>query len=252
MNSQENLSQGIREKQFIPYIQPVVDADTERLIGGEVLIRWKKNDKEILTPESFLREAECTGLITRMTYDLLEDITDKILPLFTNKKICHEFHIAININPVLLNNKEFIIKCINFMNVFPERKMTLILEITEREKVLYSKNEEENLKRLRAHGIKISLDDFGTGYSSYVYLQQFPVDFIKIDKIFIHKIGIDKTTEIIINNILLLGKELKLKVIAEGVETFEQANYLKEAGIHYLQGYAFGRPVSIDEFIENF
>ncbi|ECT2557470.1 EAL domain-containing protein, partial [Salmonella enterica subsp. enterica serovar Heidelberg] len=94
----------------------------------------------------------------------------------------------------LLNNSAFISKCINFMNGFPEKKMILILEITEREKVLYSKNEEENIKRLRAHGIKISLDDFGTGYSSYVYLQQFPVDFIKIDQIFVHKIGIDENT----------------------------------------------------------
>ncbi|ELD3696708.1 EAL domain-containing protein, partial [Salmonella enterica subsp. enterica serovar Typhimurium] len=125
-----------------------------------------------------------------------------------------------------------------------------ILEITEREKVLYSKNEEENIKRLRAHGIKISLDDFGTGYSSYVYLQQFPVDFIKIDQIFVHKIGIDENTEFIISNIISLGR--KLKFIAEGVETFEQADYLKDVGIHYLQGYVFGRPVSINEFIENF
>ncbi|EJB3233061.1 EAL domain-containing protein [Salmonella enterica subsp. enterica serovar Infantis] len=136
------------------------------------------------------------------------------------------------------------------MNGFPEKKMILILEITEREKVLYSKNEEENIKRLRAHGIKISLDDFGTGYSSYVYLQQFPVDFIKIDQIFVHKIGIDENTEFIISNIISLGR--KLKFIAEGVETFEQADYLKDVGIHYLQGYVFGRPVSINEFIENF
>ncbi|EMC1893453.1 EAL domain-containing protein, partial [Salmonella enterica subsp. enterica serovar Typhimurium] len=104
--------------------------------------------------------------------------------------------------------------------------------------------------RLRAHGIKISLDDFGTGYSSYVYLQQFPVDFIKIDQIFVHKIGIDENTEFIISNIISLGR--KLKFIAEGVETFEQADYLKDVGIHYLQGYVFGRPVSINEFIENF
>lgn len=240
------------EKQFIPYIQPVVDAETERLIGGEVLMRWRKSDKEILTPEKFLQEAECTGLIIRMTCDLLEDIMDKMLPLFINKKICYKFHIAININPGLLNNSAFISKCINFMNGFPEKKMILILEITEREKVLYSKNEEENIKRLRAHGIKISLDDFGTGYSSYVYLQQFPVDFIKIDQIFVHKIGIDENTGFIISNIISLGRKLKLKFIAEGVETFEQADYLKDVGIHYLQGYVFGRPVSINEFIENF
>ncbi|EIU0396260.1 EAL domain-containing protein, partial [Salmonella bongori] len=98
MNSQVNILQGIIEKQFIPYIQPVVDAETERLIGGEVLMRWKKSDKEILTPEKFIAEAECTGLIIRMTCDLLEDIMDKMLPLFINKKICYKFHIAININ----------------------------------------------------------------------------------------------------------------------------------------------------------
>ncbi|EAR4683523.1 EAL domain-containing protein, partial [Salmonella enterica] len=76
MKSQLNILQGIMEKQFIPYIQPVVDAETERLIGGEVLMRWRKSDKEILTPEKFLQEAECAGLIIRMTCDLLEDIMD--------------------------------------------------------------------------------------------------------------------------------------------------------------------------------
>ncbi|MGS9111995.1 EAL domain-containing protein, partial [Salmonella enterica subsp. enterica serovar Infantis] len=80
----------------------------------------------------------------------------------------------------------------------------------------------------------------------------FPVDFIKIDQIFVHNIGIDENTDFIISNIISLGRTLKLKFIAEGVETFEQADYFKDVGIHYLQGYVFGRPVSINEFIENF
>jgi EAL domain-containing protein (putative c-di-GMP-specific phosphodiesterase class I) len=240
------IKSGVNAHQFIPYIQPVVDANTYQLSGCEILMRWSHPQSGLITPQNFIPLAESSGLIVPMTRDIFRQVHDHFIK-FTNQ-LPTPFHFSFNITARHCQDISLIDDCRAFMEGFDKNKVTLVLEITERELITDTQYTADLFNKLHQLGVLLAIDDFGTGHCSLAYLQQFHVDILKIDQSFIGKIGTDALSLHIVDNVIDLSKHLKLKVTAEGVETDEQARYLMPFHLDYLQGYLFGRPHSLDTF----
>ncbi|WP_429123575.1 EAL domain-containing protein [Aeromonas veronii] len=234
--------------EFIPFFQPLVDSNTERVIGAEVLMRWKSSKEGLISPDIFIPQAEASGLIFNMTEKLMSD-TAKILHSHEDI-IPHEFHIAFNITPQHLEYDSLIVNCINFYKVCPVEKFTLFLELTERSILNYNASTIKRLEKLASIGVKLALDDFGTGHSTLITLQTFTFDCIKIDKSFISRIGDEPCSRHIVDSVISLAKKLDLSIVAEGVENTHQKDYLKANNVNYLQGYLFSPPINESDFLK--
>ncbi|MCY1391100.1 putative cyclic di-GMP phosphodiesterase PdeG [compost metagenome] len=241
------LQRALDAREFIPYFQPVVKGDDGRWAGVEVLMRWRHPREGLVPPDLFIPTAEHCGLIVPMTRSLLNQLARQLAPhadCFTDG-----FHIGINIcadhcqDPALLDD------CRTFLAAFPPGRITLVLELTERELVQPTATTQQLFEDLRGLGVMIAIDDFGTGHSSLAYLQAFKVDYLKIDKSFVSMIGSNALSLHILDSIIELSAKLELGVVAEGVETQAQRDYLTAKQVDFLQGYLFARPMPVDEFI---
>lgn len=246
------LELALARHEFVPYIQPVVAADSRDVTGGEILLRWQHPKEGIIPPDQFIPLAESSGLIIDITGELFRTVRERLAPIVQAGYLPRGFHLGVNINPKHLSHQTLLQHCNSFLAAFPEDGLTLVLEITERERPDTHEKTLSIFKELKASGVKFALDDFGTGHSTYTWLQQFPVDYLKIDKSFVQMIGTDNISGDIVENVIMLSQRLKIKTIAEGVENDAQSRYLTEHGVQYLQGYAFGRPVPLTDFIQRF
>lgn len=227
--------------------QPKIKVDTEEVIGFESLVRWNSKSLGIVSPSEFIPIAESSGLIIPIgKYIINESFRRcKELTLKNNKK----FKMAINLSEVQIRDEDivsFISESLKFYDLSAEY---IEFEITES---IIMKSAEKNistLEKLKKLGVSLALDDFGTGYSSLSYLRTLPIDVLKIDKSFIDGIVIEEKSEYIINSIVELSHYLSLLVVAEGVETKEQLDFLKRISCDVIQGYYFSRPVEFDEAI---
>ncbi|MGL5085912.1 MAG: putative bifunctional diguanylate cyclase/phosphodiesterase, partial [Clostridium sp.] len=225
--------------------QAKVDTITEEVIGYECLCRWNSEKLGLVSPVEFIPIAERTGLIIKIGKYIINYAVKmcKQLSLATDKK----FKIAINISDVQIRDEsivEYIADTLKKFNLCPSY---IEFEITES---LIMKSVEQNiecLKRLKEIGVSIALDDFGTGYSSLSYLKILPIDVLKIDKTFIDGINIDKKSEYIIERIVDLSHHLDIKVVAEGVESKEQVDYLRAIECDVIQGYYYSKPKQFEE-----
>ncbi|HGG5186101.1 TPA: EAL domain-containing protein [Salmonella enterica] len=243
------LENALARSEFVPYIQPIVSADTRKVTGGEILLRWDHPVEGIILPDRFISLAESTGLIVDITCHLLRLIKEELAPAVQSGYLPKGFHLGVNISPQHLNDKMLPQQCASFLANFPEDSLILVLEITERENSTHD-NKLSVFDELKKTGVKFALDDFGTGYSTYTWLQQFPVDYLKIDKSFVQKVGTDKISGEIVEHVVTLSQQLNIKTVAEGVENESQSRYLIDLGVEFLQGYAFGRPVPLEDFIK--
>lgn len=241
------LKSAIRNREFVLYYQPLVDIKSEKVIGMEALIRWNSPELGMISPAKFIPIAEETGLIIQIGEWVLYNACTQ------NKKWqdagLKNMIVSVNISPRQFEQDDFVEmveRALKDTGLEPEY---LELEITED----VIKNIDEAvviLNRLKKIGIKIALDDFGTGYSSLSYLRKLPIDIIKMDKSFVWEID-DSETEIAITTAVIeMGHNLKLLVLAEGVETKEQLNCLKNFKCDVIQGYYFSKPVPPHEFEE--
>lgn len=247
--TKKNLIYALKNNQFIPYAQPIISTETEKVVGCEILIRWFHPIKGIIPPDVFISLSETSGVIIPMTYQLMEKVSLHFSKHLS--KLPSDFHIAINICPEHLSENTLLEQC----QFFTERlanKVRLVLEITERGNFKFSSHIKDNISTLLNAGVRFSLDDFGTGYSTHSYLQKVHAEYIKIDRTFTKMIGRDEISHHIVNNVVNLAENINAKVIAEGVETVEQAEYLKRKKIPYMQGYFYGKPVPLDEFTSLF
>ena len=227
--------------------QPKIKVDTEEVIGFESLVRWNSKSLGIVSPSEFIPIAESSGLIIPIgKYIINESFRRcKELTLKNNKM----FKMAINLSEVQIRDEDivsFISESLKFYDLSAEY---IEFEITES---IIMKSAEKNistLEKLKKLGVSLALDDFGTGYSSLSYLRTLPIDVLKIDKSFIDGIVIEEKSEYIINSIVELSHYLSLLVVAEGVETKEQLDFLKRISCDVIQGYYFSRPVEFDEAI---
>jgi len=240
-----NLRQAIERREFVLYYQPRVDPKTRRLLGVEALIRWRHPVLGMVPPSKFIPLAEQTGLI--------EIIGDWVLETACAQRAAWtaagkpRFRVAVNLSLRQLAAAKLearVGELIARHGLHPEE---LELEITESVLMEDPSGAMHVLKKLRQQGIGIALDDFGTEYSSLSYLKHFPLDYMKIDQSFVRGIPADGDDIAIVRTVLALARNLRLGVIAEGVETQAQWQFLRELGCDEVQGYFVSRPLPVDE-----
>ncbi len=239
------LSEAFEKNQFILHYQPYFDVKTGLIKGAEALLRWQKDDK-LVPPMEFIPFMEQSGIITKVENWILEDVS------FNIKKWSDEglkvVPISVNISPVSFadpNLKDNIHAALNKNGVNPD---LFNLEIVERTFINNLDYSSKLLGSLKEKGFGLSIDDFGTGYSSLSYLADLPFDILKIDISFVRKMLADKHSRYIVETIIYLSKKLNMRSIAEGVETEEQFNLLKELGCDYIQGFLLSKPLEIEKF----
>lgn len=242
----EELKRALVQQEFIPYLQSVVGGDDEQLRGCEVLMRWQHPKQGMISPDRFIPLAEDSGLIVPMTSQLMAQVRDYFSPHAS--KLPTKFHFCFNISASHCKDLSLVADCRAFLDAFKDNPVDLGLELTERELIVADEVTDQLFAELHQLGVLIAIDDFGTGHSSLTYLQQFQVDALKIDQSFVGMIGTDALSSHIVENVIDLAIRLELLLVAEGVETQAQADYLRARNVDYLQGYFYGRPVSMKEF----
>ena len=246
LSLETNLRNALKRSEFHIYYQPKVDIRQGKITGAEALIRWFHPEKGLISPAEFIPIAEETGLIISIGEWVLHTACSPT-------KVWQEegfapFQIAVNLSRsqfIHRNLQERIIKIIQEVDLTPNY---LELEVTEGLVMQNERAASRIMKAWQNYGIKISMDDFGKGYSSLSYLREFPFDVIKIDKSFIHNIMADSKTEAITIAIIQMAHSLNLKVVAEGVETQAELEFLQRHKCDEIQGYLFGPPLPISKF----
>jgi len=234
--------------EFIPYFQPVVHGDSRKWSGAEVLMRWNHPREGLVRPDLFIPFAEHSGLIVPMTRTLMQQTAALLGPLSADFE--KPFHIGINITASHCQDLQLVEDCREFLAAFAPGSINLVLELTERELIEPTDVTHLLFEQLHTLGVMIAIDDFGTGHSSLGYLRKFNVDFLKIDQSFVAMIGIDALSRHILDTIIELSAKLDLGIVAEGVETPAQADYLTAHHVNFLQGYLFGKPMPGADFID--
>lgn len=247
---EKDLRQAIEQEEFEVYYQPQVNAKTNTIVGAEALIRWNHKEWGLVSPGEFIPIAEKKHLIDTVGDWVIHKVCKQ---LYLWRKQGHTiFPVSINISPVHFLKPGIVETVKEAITKYEIPVKYITLEVTEGSLL---QNEEyilETLRELKALGVKIALDDFGTGYSNFQYLQAFDVDIIKIDQSFIQSLFYDEKSETreaaIVSSILHLAKALNLEVIAEGVEEYEQLEFLSQKQCDIIQGYIYARPVPAIEF----
>ncbi|RQO67102.1 cyclic diguanylate phosphodiesterase [Aquitalea sp. FJL05] len=239
------LQRAVRQQEFIPYLQPLVDSQHLQWCGVEVLMRWQHPLDGMVLPELFIPFAESTGHIVAMTRSLMQQTAAQLGVL----SLPAGFQISINVSAAYVADGSLPADCAAFLSAFPPGSIRLTLELTERELINTGPQTDALLAQLHDLGVRIAIDDFGTGHSSLSYLQKMDVDELKIDRSFVAGIGSDSLSADILDSILQLAAKLGLTVVAEGVECMQQEDYLRQHGAHLLQGYRYARPMPISEFM---
>jgi diguanylate cyclase (GGDEF)-like protein/PAS domain S-box-containing protein len=242
---EEELRLGIRASQFVLYYQPQIDRN--RLVGAEALIRWNHPRRNVLLPGEFIPMAEQSGLILPLGKWVLQSACEQIAAWADHRQTAR-LSIAVNISASQFRQPDFVQQVLSALDSTGANPRNLGLELTE--SMLAENIEEviEKMKDLKSHGLRFSLDDFGTGFSSLAYLKRLPLNQLKIDGSFIRDILMDQSSAAIAQTIVSLSRAMGLPVIAEGVETEEQREFLTRIGCHAFQGYTFSRPLPLDEF----
>jgi diguanylate cyclase (GGDEF)-like protein/PAS domain S-box-containing protein len=243
---ENSLRRAIEYNEFILHYQPKVNTHTSEIIGSEALIRWQHPKKGLLLPDTFIPLAEETGLIVQIGEWVLRTACQYNKSLqsigFPNITVA----VNLSLRQFEMQNLLEIIK--NILDETGLEPQYLELEITESIAMKNVVHTVEVIKELQMIGVKFSIDDFGTGYSSLSHINDLSVNKLKIDKSFVNKISDIKETSIIASTVLALGKNLKMQVIAEGVETQNQVDFLRENNCDEMQGYFIAKPMGPDDF----
>lgn len=242
------LKRALRAKEFVPYLQPLIASEGGDMVGAEVLVRWLHGTDGLIRPDHFIPQAEESSLIVPMTTHIMRQVANRLSRV--QARLPDGFHISVNVSAAHFQDLALPGECRAFLDQFAPGKVILVLELTERELLVADPQTLALFSQLNEMGVKFAIDDFGTGHSSLAYLQQFHVDYLKIDKSFIARIGTESLSEHIVDNVIDLATRLELVLVAEGVETELQADYLRSKGVDYLQGYLFGRPVPLRQFCQ--
>ena len=240
------LREGLSAHEFVLYCQPQFSS-AGRLVGAEVLVRWRRADDALLGPDDFIGVAESSGLILPLGQYVLDE-SCRALARWRADRTLGKLELAVNISAHQLHSADFTGRVAGALLATGAPPDKLCLELTES---VLAHNVAEVIERMRAlckQGVHFSLDDFGTGYSSLAYLKRFPLSALKIDRSFVHDVHLDPDAAPIVEAIIALARKLKLDIVAEGVKHEAQRSFLVGGGCGTLQGYLLGRPVPIWEF----
>lgn len=237
----------VSNEQLLPYYQPIVDLKTQQVCKCESLARWFDHNGELIPPSEFITLAEESGLINKIDLSILKQSAKFVGNTYSQNQ---PVGLSVNVSPRLFQTKDKALSLWLEQINFASQSIPITVEITERLLTEDSGKAAKVLKQLSDLGVKIAIDDFGTGYSSLSYLIKFPVDIIKIDRSFTTGIGKDRSAESLIETILSMAEKLDLEVIAEGVETQQQLDFLIAYGCQFGQGYFLGKPMSQSNFTQ--
>jgi diguanylate cyclase (GGDEF)-like protein len=241
----QELRHGIAAGQIELHYQPKIRLLDNRVLGVEALARWNHPERGLITPDNFIPLAEHTGLIRSLTLAVLETAIDQCAA-WRSRGL--ELGMAVNLSPRNLVDHELPHQIGGLLEERGVPTTSLELELTEDTIMSDPKRAREILARLNGMGIWLSIDDFGTGYSSLAYLKQLPVSTLKVDRSFVSTMGENEDDAVIVRSTIALGRNLGLRVVAEGVETAGVMDDLRELGCDQVQGYYVSRPVPARAF----
>jgi EAL domain-containing protein (putative c-di-GMP-specific phosphodiesterase class I) len=248
VNILNSLRDALKADEFYLVFQPQLDLKTDKVIGLETLIRWVNNKGEFIAPSVFIPIAENSGMIQAIGRWVFENSCKNLAKL--HEQGFDDLSISVNVSAAQLKDPEFISFVETTLQAFNVEARYVDIEITETlamEDIEYCISIIDGLKQV---GVHVSLDDFGTGYSSLAYLQRMNLDRIKVDRSFVMQIGQSLTSERIIRSIINLGKQLELDILAEGIETADQENFLKNVNCDSAQGYRFAKPMDYESLLQ--
>ncbi len=228
------------------YFQIQVDS-SDHVLGAEALIRWIHPERGFVPPVHFIPLAEETGLIVPIGQWVLDTACAQ-LQAWQHETITRDLVLAVNVSAKQFRQDDFVTRVRDAVQRHTINPNLLKLELTESMLLENIEDIIATMNGLKEIGVSISLDDFGTGYSSLQYLKRLPIDQLKIDQSFVRDIAVDSSDKAIVSTIIAMSHSLNLDVIAEGVETDEQRQFLFSSGCSHYQGYLFGKPVPIAQF----
>jgi diguanylate cyclase (GGDEF)-like protein/PAS domain S-box-containing protein len=246
-NLENDLIKAINEQQFFLVYQPIIHGSDNRIAGSEALIRWDHPEKGVIFPVDFIGIAEQKNLMVSIGDWVLSQACGQIREWIDLGM--KDFFIAVNVSVIQMKDRNFYTKLLNLIKKYQVPSGYLEIEVTESVLMEESDSPVSLFKKLKLLGLRISIDDFGTGYSSFNYLMNFPIDKIKIDKSFVKNLPNDISSKTIVTTILRMSKELGVDVVAEGVETKQQLNFLRDNSCKYFQGYYFYKPIEVCDYL---
>jgi diguanylate cyclase (GGDEF)-like protein len=245
LSTETDLRRALERGEFALHYQPLIDLAAGRVSGAEALLRWPQNEHRLMSPTEFIPIAEDTGLIIPLGEWVL-------LEACSQAQVWQARHpglkISVNLSARQFRQKDLIGMIERVLGETGLPPALLELELTESMLMHHAEETIGILTRLDEMGVRLAIDDFGTGYSSLSYLKRFPIHSLKIDRSFVRDISTDPDDAAIVTAIVAMARSLNLDVTAEGVETDEQAAFLRSLACHHAQGYHFGRPMSAQEF----
>lgn len=239
---ENDLRSAIDRKELSMHYQPLISLQDGSLLGFEALLRWNHSEFGNIPPNKFIPIAEESGLIMPITVWILNETTKQLAQWQKISRDHKDLIVSVNISGKHLSNDDLLDDVENALAMSQIEPSTLKLEITESAAMEYPEHTINMLNRLKQLGVQLSIDDFGTGYSSLSYLHRLPFDTLKIDRSFVYSVGESGENSEILQTIISLAKNLKKKVIAEGIETEAQLSLLQNLGCDYGQGYLLARP----------
>lgn len=243
---EDRMQEALDNREFRAFLQPKYNLETGRIVGAEALVRWIRPDGSMVYPDEFIPVFESNGFITKLDFFILGEVCQMLKRRLYEGRFC--VPVSINQSRVLLQDDNYVKKVAAVLAQYNTPPHYIELELTER---IFRDDLKEiagMMGKLKALGVRWSIDDFGTGYSSLNLLKELPVDIIKIDKSFLDETESSETSKIIIRKTVELTQELDMSVICEGVETENQADYLRGIRCDMAQGYLYAKPMPMAQF----
>jgi sensor c-di-GMP phosphodiesterase-like protein len=241
------LRQGLRRDEFYLLYQPIVDLESGVMVGAEALLRWRRPTGEEVSPDLFIPVAERSGVIHALTDRVMHLIARDTAGCLARHP---DFHIAINLSAGDMQSAAIVGKLERLIEHCGAQPSNFILEITERS-FLDLDAARPVLQELRARAIEVAIDDFGTGYSSLSYLESLQIDYLKIDRSFIEAIGTGAPTSQVVGHIIEMARTMRLRIIAEGIESAAQAEFLRSRQVQFAQGWKYGKPMPFADVLRH-
>jgi sensor c-di-GMP phosphodiesterase-like protein len=236
------LRNAVRRNEFFVEYQPIVDLRSGQCVAAEALVRWRRRDGETIAPDMFIPVAEDSGVIQSITECVANIVAADARELLRRDP---NFRIGINLSAPDLQSDRTVVMLERMLRISGARAPNIVVEATERG-FLHGEAPRQLVGKLRSLGFGVAIDDFGTGYSSLSYLEKLELNYLKIDKLFVDTIGTEGATSQVILHIIEMARSLQLEMIAEGVETEAQMEFLQRHGVHFAQGWLLGKPMPLD------
>lgn len=246
-NPVTEIERALRHGEFVPYYQPIVDITNGRLRGAEVLMRWRKSDGTVLPPAAFIPLAESSGLIVAMTRSMMRHVIAEMGQAYAMRP---KLKLGFNMSAEHFSNETIVRDMRTIFERSSIRYSQIFLEVTERQPLENLNRTRRVIATLQDLGVRIAIDDVGAGHGGLSYILKLGADIIKIDKMFVDALGSDNHSSTIIETLVDLAESMRMDIIAEGVETFEQVVALRERGIRTAQGYVFAPPLPGSSFLK--